>query len=177
MNYCELVRLVAVSGSRPRSCLPAPPPASPPAPPPEPAVAGPWRLEPQRPPLALPLAAEAVAAGFPSPADDYMEAAIDLNEVLIRHPSSTFFLRVSGDSMIGAGIHHGDLLIVDRSLEPRPGRIVVAVLEGAFTLKRLVRQQGRWLLEAAHPAYPLLELGAADDDRLWGVAIHVIHPL
>ncbi|CAK6696351.1 LexA repressor [Synechococcus sp. CBW1107] len=189
MNYCELVRLVAVSGSRPRSCLPAPPsalppvpltvlpPASPPAPPPEPAVAGPWRLEPQRPPLALPLAAETVAAGFPSPADDYMEAAIDLNEVLIRHPSSTFFLRVSGDSMIGAGIHHGDLLIVDRSLEPRPGRIVVAVLEGAFTLKRLVRQQGRWLLEAAHPAYPLLELGAADDDRLWGVAIHVIHPL
>jgi len=127
--------------------------------------------------LLLPLAGESVAAGFPSPADDYVETGIDLNEQLIARPSSTFFLRVSGDSMIGAGIHHGDLLIVDRSVEPRHGRVVVAAVEGAFTLKRLVRHQGRLRLEAAHPAYPPLELSDADDTRLWGVAIHVIHPL
>lgn len=104
--------------------------------------------------MRLPLVTESVAAGFPSPADDYIDSGIDLNEQLIRHPSSTFFLRVSGESMGGAGILHGDLLIVDRSLEPRPGRIVVAVLDGAFTLKRLARHRGRLRLEAAHPAYP-----------------------
>ncbi len=128
-------------------------------------------------PLPLPLALEAVPAGFPSPADDYVETSIDLNEALIHHPSSTFFLRVSGDSMTGAGIHHDDLLIVDRSLEPRSGRIVVAVLEGAFTLKRLVRHQGRWRLAAAHDAYPPLELGEHQEACIWGVATHVIHPL
>ena len=125
--------------------------------------------------LRLPLAGASVAAGFPSPADDYIEAGIDLNEQLIRHPSSTFFLRVSGDSMQGAGILDGDLLVVDRSLEPRPGQIVVAALEGAFTLKRLMRHRGRWRLEAAHPDYPPLELGDSDDHRLWGVATHAIH--
>ncbi|MFO7629580.1 MAG: translesion error-prone DNA polymerase V autoproteolytic subunit [Prochlorococcaceae cyanobacterium] len=138
---------------------------------------GPLRPQPRRQALVLPLAGENVAAGFPSPADDYVEAGIDLNEQLIRHPSSTFFLRVSGDSMRGAGIHHGDLLIVDRSVEPRSGRIVVAAVDGAFTLKRLVQRQGRWRLEAANPDYPPLELGDADDHRLWGVAIHTIHPL
>jgi len=119
----------------------------------------------------------AVAAGFPSPADDYIESRIDLNEVLIRHPSSTFFLRVSGDSMRDAGILDGDLLVVDRAIEPRAGRVVVAVLDGAFTLKYLGRHGGRWRLEAAHPDYPPLELAEADDARIWGVAIHAIHSL
>jgi DNA polymerase V len=131
----------------------------------------------QRRPLRLPLAASTVAAGFPSPADDYIDVGIDLNEALIRHPSSTFFLRVSGDSMIEAGIQHGDLLVVDRSLEPRPGLIVVAVLDGAFTLKRLVRHHGRLRLEAANSAYPPLELHHCGDVQIWGVAIHVIHAL
>jgi DNA polymerase V len=134
-------------------------------------------LRSQRPSLRLPLAASTVAAGFPSPADDYIDAGIDLNEALIRHPSSTFFLRVSGDSMIEAGIQHGDLLVVDRSLEPRPGLIVVAVLDGAFTLKRLVRHHGRLRLEAANSAYPPLELHQCGDVQIWGVAIHVIHAL
>ena len=125
----------------------------------------------------LPLASAAVAAGFPSPADDYIESRIDLNDVLIRHPSSTFFLRVSGDSMQGAGILDGDLLVVDRANEPRAGRVVVAVLEGAFTLKYLNRHRGRWRLEAAHPDYPPLELAERDDARIWGVAIHAIHSL
>ncbi len=127
--------------------------------------------------LLLPLAGGTVAAGFPSPADDYVEAGIDLNEQLIRHPSSTFFLRVSGDSMNGAGIYHGDLLIVDRSLEPRPGRIVVAVLDGAFTLKRLACHRGRLRLESANPSYPAIDLHDAEDVRLWGVAVHAIHSL
>lgn len=125
----------------------------------------------------LPLAGGSVAAGFPSPADDYIESRIDLNDVLIRHPSSTFFLRVSGDSMRGAGILDGDLLVVDRAVEPRAGRVVVAVLEGAFTLKYLNRHRGRWRLEAAHPDYPPLELAERDDARIWGVAIHAIHSL
>ena len=135
----------------------------------------PLQLERRR--LRLPLASDSVAAGFPSPADDYIDTGIDLNEVLIRHPSSTFFLRVSGDSMTGAGIQHGDLLVVDRSLEARPGRIVVAVLDGAFTLKRLARHQGRLRLEAANSAYPPLELHRCGDVQIWGVAIHVIHSL
>ena len=137
----------------------------------------PLPLQHRRSRLALPLAGERVAAGFPSPADDYVEVGIDLNEQLIRHPTSTFFLRVSGESMLGAGIHHGDLLVVDRSLNPRPGRVVVAVLDGGFTLKRLVRHQGRLRLEAANPDYPPLELQTCGDVQIWGVAVHVIHPL
>jgi DNA polymerase V len=134
-------------------------------------LARPWRRQP------LPLAGMPVAAGFPSPADDYIESRIDLNDTLIRHPSSTFFLRVSGDSMRDAGILDGDLLVVDRAVEPRHGRVVVAVVEGAFTLKHLRRHHGRWRLEAAHPDYPPLELEGRDDSQIWGVAIHAIHSL
>ena len=79
--------------------------------------------------------------------------------------------------MTGAGIHDGDLLVVDRGLEPKPGRIVVAILDGSFTLKRLSRHHGRLRLEAAHPDYPALELHASRDVQIWGVAVHVIHAL
>ena len=137
----------------------------------------PLPLQPRRTRITLPLASECVAAGFPPPADDYIDVGIDLNEQLIRHPSSTFFLHVSGNSMSDAGIHDGDLLVVDRSLEPRPGKVVVAVLDGAFTLKRLVRHRGRLRLEAAHPDYPPLELHRCGEVQIWGVAIHVIHAL
>jgi DNA polymerase V len=140
-----------------------------------PLLIGGLRSQPQT--LRLPLASSTVAAGFPSPADDYIDVGIDLNEVLIRHPSSTFFLRVSGDSMTGAGIHHGDLLVVDRSLEAQPGHIVVAVLDGSFTLKRLMRHDGQLRLEAANSDYPPLELHQCGDVQIWGVAIHVIHSL
>ncbi len=125
------------------------------------------------PPGAAPLAAERRVCG-----------GIDLHRLLIPHPASTFLLRVSGDSMTGAGIRPGDLLIVDRALAPRPGHVVVALLEGAFTLKRLVHRRGGWWLEAAHPAYPPLALettrdpaGRAADVRLWGVALHAIRRL
>jgi DNA polymerase V len=103
--------------------------------------------------------------------------ATSLEEQLIRCRASTFLLRVSGESMQGAGIRHGDLLIVDRGLEPRVGQIVVAYLDGGFTLKRLARHRGRLRLEAAHPAYPPLELSRSDEHRLWGVALHVIRAL
>src|SRR5438093_13576454 len=84
-----------------------------------------------------PLSLVPVPAGFPSPADDYLEGALDLNEYLVKHKAATFFWRVTGDSMIGAGIHSGDLLIVDRSLEPKDGNVIIAVLDGELTVKRI----------------------------------------
>ena len=125
----------------------------------------------------LPLAGESVSAGFPSPANDYLDIGIDLNEQLIRHPSSTFFLRVSGHSMAGAGIQDGDLVVVDRGLNAHPGQIVIAVLDGAFTIKRLVRQRNVLYLEAEHPNYPPIDLRNYDDNQIWGVAVYSIHRL
>lgn len=133
----------------------------------------------EQPPRYCALVGESVAAGFPSPADDYVEARIDLNLELIPSPLSTFFMRVQGDAMRGDGIVDGDLLVIDRSIEPRVGRVVVAVHGGRFILRRLSRRDGRlWLLasDALTPPLPL----ASDDDQasqLWGVAIHAIHHL
>ena len=104
-------------------------------------------------------------------------AGTSLAAQLIRCHASTVLLRVSGESMRGAGIAHGDLLIVDRGLEPRPGQIVVAWLDGGFTLKQLVCHRGRLRLEAAHPAYPPLELNPDAEPQLWGVAVHLIRTL
>lgn len=87
--------------------------------------------------LALPLYLERVPCGFPSPAQDYVEDALDLNKLVIKHPSATYFVRVSGDSMTGAGISDGDLLVVDRALSPEHGDIVVASVAGEFTVKEL----------------------------------------
>jgi DNA polymerase V len=99
---------------------------------------------------------------------------IDLQQLLIPDPERTVLLRVGGDSMQGAGIQPGDLLVVERNRSPRSGQVVVALLAEGFTLKRLAWRQQRWLLEAAHPAYPALALG---DGLLWGVATHVIRSL
>jgi len=89
----------------------------------------------------IPLFAAGVPAGFPSPADDYIDRHLDLHEHLIEHPAATFYVRASGDSMVGAGIHDGDLLIVDRAVEPRDGHIVIAVVHGELTVKRLRRRR------------------------------------
>ena len=97
-------------------------------------------------------------AGFPSPADDYLEGALDLNEHLIRYPAATFFLRVIGDSMVGAGIHSGDLLIVDRSINPVDGRIVIAIIDGELTVKRLSQQHGKVRLISENPNYPTIKI-------------------
>lgn len=135
---------------------------------------GPLQLQ----PLPLPLAGEAVAAGFPSPADDYVEASIDLNGALIPRPSSTFLMRVDGDAMHGDGIHHGDLLVVDRSVGPRSGSTVVAVDEGRFLLRRLEGGPARWRLVASDGSSPAIALQGEDPDLLiWGVVIHAVHHL
>jgi DNA polymerase V len=127
------------------------------------------------PSLPLPLFGHKIAAGFPSPADDYVEDRIDLNQHLIRHKEASFFLRVKGDSMLGAGIHDGDLLIVDRALEPTDGKIVIAVLDGELTVKRLERRHGRIRLLPENPAYPPIEVKNEQDLVIWGVVTHVIH--
>lgn len=123
----------------------------------------------------LPLYQSSVTAGFPSPAEDEIDQELDLNELLIKHPSATFFVRVSGDSMIKAGIHHNDILIVDRSLEPKPSKIVIASLNGELTVKRLHRENGKIFLLAENDAFPPIEINAEIDFRIWGVVTNVIH--
>ncbi|CCB85237.1 LexA family protein [Parachlamydia acanthamoebae] len=125
----------------------------------------------------LPLYHTTVSAGFPSPAEDHIERKLDLNELLIKHPSATFFLKVSGHSMIKVGIHHNDILIVDRSLEPSHGKIVIASLNGELTVKRLRCEGKRIQLVAENDAYPPIEISSEDDFRIWGVVTNVIHDL
>jgi len=116
-----------------------------------------------------------VCAGFPSPADDYLDKGLDLNEFLIRRPAATFFIRVQGDSMLNAGIHSGDILVVDRSREARNNSVVVAVLNGEFTVKRLRRSAGRVFLCPDNERYRTLEVTRDMDFEIWGVVAHVIH--
>jgi DNA polymerase V len=125
----------------------------------------------------LPLFTGKVAAGFPSPADDYIEKTLDLNELLVKKPAATFFVRAEGDSMLGAGIHPNDILVVDRSLEPVAGKIVICALNGALTVKRLQRRTGRWILAAENPAYADIVLNEGLELVVWGVVTAVIHPL
>jgi len=126
---------------------------------------------------ALPLYAAGVSAGFPSPADDYVESALDLNEHLVREPAATFFVRAQGESMVGAGIHDGDLLVVDRSAEITNGKVVIACINGELTVKRYTRRDGKVRLAPENPAYKSLSLHEEDDIRMWGVVTNVIHPL
>ncbi|MGB3514985.1 MAG: translesion error-prone DNA polymerase V autoproteolytic subunit [Elainellaceae cyanobacterium] len=118
-----------------------------------------------------------VPAGFPSPAEDYAEGPIDLNRHLIPHPAATFFVRVSGDSMIGAGIHSGDLLIVDRAVTAIHNSVIIAVLNGALTVKRLYQVGGTLRLMPENPAYPPIEIHPGTDFDVWGVVTKVIHYL
>ena len=120
-------------------------------------------------PRPLPLYASRVPAGFPSPADDYLEGTLDLNRYLISDNAACFMVRVSGDSMQGAGIGDGDLLVVNRSLPARHGHIVLAVVDGDLTVKRLHQRDGRTALLAENPAYPPIELAAEQALQVWGV--------
>lgn len=131
--------------------------------------------DPSRKALRLPLCAGRAAAGFPSPAADHLDRRLDLNEYLLLHPQATFFMRVKGDSMTGAGIHDGDLLIVDRSLEPVTGRVVVAALDGELTVKRLQRGRGRVMLKSENPAYPDIVVTEDRELQVWGVVAYVVH--
>lgn len=124
-----------------------------------------------------PLYGTKVSAGFPSPADDYLESHLDLNEYLIPHPSTTFFVRATGDSMINAGIFPNDILVVDRSLEPVHGKIVIALVNGELTVKRLVKLDDHIQLKSENASYPPINFSTEDELIIWGIVTSVIHPV
>ncbi|WP_420420728.1 LexA family protein [Simkania sp.] len=125
--------------------------------------------------LPLPLFSSSVKAGFPSPAEDHIEEKLDLNRLMIEHPAATFFLRVEGESMENANIHPGDILVVDRALTPQSGQIIVAVLNGEFTVKRLKKKESRLYLLPENPAFLELEITAKTEFQIWGVVTFIIH--
>lgn len=124
--------------------------------------------------LALPYTEGGISAGFPSPALDFMEQRIDLNVHLIKHPSSTFYGRVKGQSLKDAGIDDGDLLIIDKSLEPVHGKIAVCFIDGEFTAKRIHFQGDELWLKPENPAYPSIKVIEEHHLIVWGVVTHVI---
>lgn len=126
---------------------------------------------------ALSVYEERISAGFPSPAEGYSEGPLDLNELMVSNPPSTFFIRVAGDSMTGAGIHPGDLIVVDRSLRPADGAVVVALLDGEFTLKRLRLRGGAPELVPENENYPAIKVDGGSDFEIWGVATYCVHSL
>tara|TARA_B100001248_G_scaffold130097_1_gene97580 strand:- start:1485 stop:1874 length:390 start_codon:yes stop_codon:yes gene_type:complete len=125
--------------------------------------------------LNIPFYEGGVSAGFPSPAEDYMHSKLDLNDLLIDHPSATYYVRVNGDSMLGAGIHSGDLLVVDRSLEVIDNSIVVANINGEFTVKRIKKNKNKMFLVPENKKYKPIEVTEEMDFELFGVVAHVIH--
>jgi len=125
--------------------------------------------------LTLPFFGSRIPAGFPSPADDYMELELDLNKYLIKHPAATFYAKVKGDSMQDAGIHDGDMLIVDRALEPKTQDVVVCVLDGEFTVKRVDYRGGDLYLLPANEAYKPVRVTKENAFQVWGVVAYVIH--
>ena len=127
--------------------------------------------------LSIPLLLNSVSAGFPSPADDYTEQNIDLNEHLIRNPFSTFFLRVQGYSMVDSGIQDQDLIIVDKSLIAKTGDIVIAMVDGSFTIKRLDKKNNELYLKSENHNYPDINFKNHVDIQIWGVVTYSIHNL
>jgi DNA polymerase V len=123
----------------------------------------------------IPYFPQGIAAGFPSPADDHLQKALDLHEHLIKHPAATFFAHVQGDSMKDANLNDGDLLIIDRAETPRHRSIVVAVVNGEFTVKRLYKRNGEIRLMPENKAFPAIEVTEGMDLEIWGVVSHIIH--
>lgn len=126
---------------------------------------------------AQPLYLSAVQAGWPSPADDYIDQQLNLHELAVENPAATFFLRAAGDSMLGCGIHDGDLLVVDRSADACHNRVVIAALDGELLVKRLLRRGKRVWLAPANPDYPEIEITAREYVHIWGVVTYVLHKL
>lgn len=120
---------------------------------------------------------ESYHSGFPSPADNYIEHSLDLNQQLIRHPSATFIMRVQGDAMANAGIKDGDLLVVDRAIQPHPGKVVIAAVNGELTVKRLVQHSGQFWLQPDNPRYRPIPITDENEAFVWGTVAHVIHTL
>ena len=116
-----------------------------------------------------------ISAGFPSPAEDHMDVGLDINEYLVKHPSSTFYIYVKGDSMINSGIFDGDLMIVDRSLEVQSDSIVVAVINGDFTVKKIRKEFNKIYLVPDNENYKSILLDDSMDFQIWGIVTHTIH--
>ena len=127
--------------------------------------------------ISLPLFANRVACGFPSPADDYLESTIDLNDLLISNVPSTFLIYATGESMINAGIMDGDILIVDRSLKPKHKDIIVAIINGDFLVKRLYMQDSKVWLCSENRNFPKIEINSNTNFEIWGVVTNAIHRL
>ena len=139
-------------------------------------LASPIRVD-ARLPLTVPFMASTIAAGFPSPADDYLDHPLDFNELLVTHPAATFAARVAGDSMTGVGIFAGDIAVVDRAVTAHDGCIVLGILGGEFTLKRYRASGRRVWLEAANPAYKPIPITEDSGFEVWGVVRHTIRVL
>ena len=125
--------------------------------------------------ISLPLYLSKVRAGFPSPAEDYLDKKLDLNDHLIKNPAATFFVKVTGHSMVNAGIKSGDLLIVDRSLEPKDKKIVVAIINGEFTVKRILKKGDKLYLAPENDNLAPIEIKEEMDFEVWGVVTSVVH--
>jgi DNA polymerase V len=126
------------------------------------------------PPILVPLFSHKVAAGFPSPADDYIQGRLSLDEHLIQHKEATFFVRAKGNSMVGAGIFDGDLLVVDKSLTPSSGNIVIAVVDGDLTVKRLIKHNGSVILKPENPRFKEMEFKEGQELQVWGVVTSTV---
>ena len=123
----------------------------------------------------IPVFLDKVSAGFPSPATDYMENKLDLNEYLIKHPAATFIVKASGSSMIDADIYSGDLLIIDRSINPKNNNIVIASIFGDLTVKKLKKKEKSFFLISANDEYPSIEVKEEMECFIWGVVTYIIH--
>ena len=124
--------------------------------------------------LEVPVVGEGISAGFPSPAQDFIDVSIDLNKALIKNPSATFFGRVNGDSMKDLGIDNGDLVVIDKSLEPKNGKIAVCFIDGEFTMKKIkIEKDHCWLLPA-NKDYKPIKITAENNFIIWGIVVHVI---
>ncbi|MDA9164876.1 translesion error-prone DNA polymerase V autoproteolytic subunit [Alphaproteobacteria bacterium] len=126
-------------------------------------------------PQMFPLYSSKVSAGFPSPADDNLEKTLDLNSYLIKRPAATFFVRVNGDSMINAGINDNDILVVDRSIKPSHGKVIIAVLDGQMTVKRLHKRSGKVILMPENDLYKPIEIQSHISMEIWGVVTSSVH--
>ena len=123
------------------------------------------------------LVEQGISAGFPSPADDFKEIRISLDKELVKNQESTFYARVSGDSMLGAGIDDGDLLVIDKSLSPENGKIAVCFIDGDFTVKRIVKEKGKLYLKAENKKYKSIEIKEGNELIIWGIVEYVIKKL
>jgi DNA polymerase V len=127
--------------------------------------------------LEIPLFMVPVEAGFPSPAADYLEGKLDLNEYLIKHPAATIFVRAPDDSMIKAGIFPGDILIVDRSIKPTDKKVVIALIDGGLGVRRISKIKGKVFLVPENENYKPIQIDPETDCEIWGIVTNVIHPL